>query len=285
MSEHVYDTWGGLTFGDNGTDDVTYGLIRTGGLEDITFDGDPIQGGFDGEASTAMRAVSRSWTTELDLAAGPGAARQTLLNNLRAATASADEGEYVIHDRDTVYTIYAHVLKRSLPRDADMIERGFGEGAVTYGAYDPVIYGPEEDETFPEGGGELVITSGGWIGSERWTWVVDGPVTNPQIAASTVGDTAVIRYVGSVLAGRHLVVELLPKGQIPGYRAKVVTTANLPYYRDFGVGANVYGAMDGGSAGARIPQWFPVIPGEQTLAYSCGSGDGESRFTWRAGFN
>lgn len=284
MSEFVYDTWGGLTLGDNGTDPVTYGLIRTGGLEDIAFDGDPIQGSFDGEASTAMRAVSRSWTTELDLAQGPGAARQTLLNNLRTATASAAEGEYVIYDRDTVYTIFAHVVKRSLPRDADMIERGYGEGSVTFGAYDPVIYGPENEDTFDAETGELVVTSDGWVGSERWTWVVDGPATNPQIA-STVGDTAIIRYVGSVASGHHLVVELLPKGQIPGYRAKVVTTAQLPNYRTVGVGTNVYGAMDGGSAGARIPQWFPVVPGAQTVTYSATSGAGESRFTWRAGFN
>ena len=284
MTEAVYDTWGGLTFGDNGTDPVTYGLIETDDLDGAEFDGDALTGGFDGEAATAQWATGKQWVERLDLTAAPGADWEALLDDLRAATARPDVGEFVTHHRNTAYTRFASVVKRTIPRDANAVERGYGEAQIVFASSDPLAYGSTTATTLTDADPDAVVTSDGWVDSERWKWVVPGPVTNPQIA-STVGGSAVVRYVGTIASGHHLVVELLPRGQVPGYYAKVVTTAELSTYQTVGVGNPAYGNLDGGAAGPDAPQWFPVAPGAQTLAFSCTSGTAGCTFTWRPGFH
>ena len=284
MTEAVYDTWDGLTFGDNGTDPVTYGLIETDDLDGAEFDGDALTGGFDGEAATAQWATGKQWVERLDLTAAPGADWEALLNDLRAATARPDVGEFVTHHRNTAYTRFASVVKRTIPRDANAVERGYGEAQIVFASSDPLAYGSTTATSLTDADPDAVVTSDGWVDSERWKWVVPGPVTNPQIA-STVGGSAVVRYVGTIASGHHLVVELLPRGQVPGYYAKVVTTAELSTYQTVGVGNPAYGNLDGGAAGPDAPQWFPVAPGAQTLAFSCTSGTAGCTFTWRPGFH
>jgi len=282
MSEAVYDTWNGLTFGDNGTDPVTYGLIESDDLDGAEFDGDALTGAFDGEAATRLWASGKQWVERLDLTAAPGADWEDLLDDLRAATARPDVGEFVTHHRNTSYTRFASVVRRTIPRDANAIERGYGEAQIVFASSDPLAYGAATVTSLDDA--EVVITSPGWVDSERWKWVVPGPVTNPQIS-STVGDSAVLRYVGSISSGHHLVVELFPRGQVPGYYAKVVSTAQLSTYDTIGVGANAYGSLDGGAAGPDAPQWFPVAPGAQTLLFGCTAGSSGCTFTWRPGFH
>lgn len=281
---YVYDTWNSLVFGDNGTDPITYGLISSTGLEDVANRGEALSGGFGGTADSALWPNARSWTTVLDLSAAPGDDWQTLLDDLRAATADVEVHAYVMSKLGTTYTIYAKVDRRQLPRDRDAIESGYGEGQLVFVASDPVIYGDATTATFTGGSDTDVIDSPGWVGSERWVWTVPGPCTNPQISSDFNAD-AVVRYSGTIASGSNLVVELLPRGQVPGFYAKIVTDADLATYQTTGVGTAAYGSLDGGASGVEIPQWFPVVPGEQTLTFSCTSGTPGCTFVWRAGYN
>lgn len=282
MSELIYDTWNGEDFGHNGTTQK-YGLIQSDGLDDIKHSGSVLAGGFDGEAFAPMFTEGRAWVNTIDLVATSAEAWQALRDDLAAATASHDEGPYVIHHRDDTWTIFARVTNRSIPRNSDTVEKFYGVASVAYAATDPVAYGPTTTVTFTGGSDSEVVTSTGWVDSYRWKWVVPGPVTNPRIS-STLDSSAVVRYVGTIADGDNLVVDLRPRGCVPGYYAKIVADADLADYDQAGVGTAAYGALDGGPSGsARPPQWFPIVPGAQTISYAATSGTAGSTFTWRAG--
>ena len=288
MSELSYDIWtpaGGspVTFGHNGTTQV-YGLTRTDGLDDRDFDISSLVGGFDGGTQSSSFAEPRAWIDVLDLSAANGAGWQDLRDDLMRATASSAVGTYEIHHRDDVWTLFARVTTRTIPRDANAMERHYGEAQVGFETADPMAYGPTDDITFTGTSDSEIIDSPGWSDSYRWKWVVPGPVTNPQISSS-LDSSAVIRYVGSVGSTDNLVVELFPRGQVPGYIAKIVADADLAHYATTGIGDPAYGDLDGGAYGsARPPQWFPIPGGEQTISYASTSGSGGSTFTWRPGF-
>jgi hypothetical protein len=112
---------------------------------------------------------------------------------------------------------------------------------------------------------------------------VPGPVTNPRISSS-LNASACVRYLGTIADGYTLVVELLPKGNAPGYYATVVTDANVANYRASTTSA--YSSLDAGASYAGVPPgWFGIEPGEQTISYSATSGTGGSTFVWREAFN
>lgn len=287
MPDISYDTWqipgrDLVTFGHNTT--TVYGLISTSDLDGREFTSGRLNGGFDGGSDLPSFAAPKGWVTQVDLSAADADDWQTLRNNLMAATAVAELGEYTIHREDDVWTVFAKVSDRAIPRDEASDVRHYGIASISFDAADPIAYGPTTTETFTGSSDSEVVDSAGWVDSYRWKWVVPGPVTNPQISSS-VDASAVIRYVGTVPDNSNLVIELFPRGSSPGYYAKIVTDANLASYATTGVGTAAYGDLDGGaSAPARPPQWFPISGGEQTITYAATSGTAGSTFLWRPGY-
>lgn len=286
MAEDIYDTWGGLTFGENAGTEV-YGLVESPGSYDLKFTGGTLTGTNSGVPHGPLWADARSWNTVLTVSSSTAAGWETKWKNLRSATSIASsfttEAPYVIVRRNDTRTIYARVTGRSIPRNRDTEVVWDTRAIVQFAAIDPVIYGPTQTESFTGGSDSAALNNTGWATTHRWKWVVPGPVTNPQISSS-IDSSAVIRFVGTVATGSNLVVERFPKGHAPGYIAKVVTDAQLASYATDGIGTAAYSNLDGGPSGStRPPQWFGMEPGSQTISYSATSGTAGSDFTWRIG--
>lgn len=286
MAEDIYDTWGGLTFGENAGTEV-YGLVETPGSHDLKFTGGSLSGTNAGVPHAPLYADARAWTTVVQISASTAAGWETKWKNLRAATSIASsyttEAPYVIVRRNDSRTIFARVTNRTIPRNRDSEVVWDTRGLVQFAAIDPILYGPTTTTTWTGGSDSDALNNTGWATTYRWKWVVPGPVTNPQISSS-VDSAAVVRFLGTVPTGSNLVVELFPKGHAPGYIAKVVTDAQLATYATAGVGTSAYGNLDGGASGsARPPQWFGMEPGSQTISYSATSGTAGATFTWRIG--
>lgn len=285
----VFDTWNGVYFGDDGTHD-NYPLIDSPGLHDLGFSSTLLNGGAgDGGAVTPQWADARAWVTSVDLVDPDPDAWMVRRDALAAATSIAnsrfDEAPYVSTHRGVARTVFARVTKRMIPRDAVAVEDGVAVAQIAYAGMDPVIYGAEADIVFADGNDTqtAVHTDEGWVPSKRWNLVVPGPITNP-VLSSDIDPTAVVRYIGSVASGHHLVVRMMPRrvGQII---TKIVTTAELPDFATYGVGVNVYGDMDGGSGSNRPPQFFPITVGDAITLSSTAGGSAGATLTWRPGFD
>lgn len=283
MSTAIYDEWNGLDFGHNGTTE-TYPLVATPGIHAFATDGTTLSGGFDGVAQSPRWSTAKRFQTVIGIRGSNASTYRTNRANYLAATASSEVGEYVVHDGDDTYTYFARVVDRDIPRDAEGEVFHNVEVTITFEVLDGRCYGNAKTLTFTGSSDSEAITSVGWAPSERWVWTVPGPVTNPQVSNSLHAG-ACVRYVGTIADGYTLVVELLPRGSVPAYYAKVVTDANVATYRTAS-GTAAYPNLDAGASySGQPPGWFAVEPGAQTIAYAATSGTGGSTFVYREGFN
>ncbi len=279
----IYDTWNGLTFGHDGTDE-DYPLEATPGTYDANAGGENLAGGFGGAAVVPLFDRPARWSTRVAIRGADDATWRQRRDDLMAATATREILPYVSNEGSTSYTRFAQVVDRSIPRDSDGEVNHHTVASIDFYSPDPKSYGPIETLTFTGTSDSEVVTSDGWAVSERWVWTVPGPVTNPRLS-STAQPGATIRYLGTIASGLTLVVELLPRGWSPGYYAKVVANADVANFRTPGVGLNAYVNLDGGASGAnRPPQWFGIEPGAQTISYASTSGTGGSTLVWREAF-
>lgn len=278
----IYDEWGGLVFGHNGTTEQ-FPLVASPGIHAFATDGNTLSGGFDGVAQSARWATAKRFTTVVGVRGTSAATYRANRAAYLAATASTEVGEYVVHDDTDTYTYFARVVDRDMPRDAEGEVFHNVEASITYEVLDGKCYGPNATLTFSGASDSEAITSDGWVASERWVWTVPGPVTNPQISTS-LHTGATVRYAGTVADGYTLVVELLPRGSAPGYYAKIVTDANVATYRTAS-GSNAYGDLDAGASySGQPPGWFAIEPGAQTISYAATSGTLGSTFVYREAF-
>lgn len=264
----LYHEWRGLIFGDDGETATAYPWTSANGVEDLAMSGGLLPGGaLDGAGVAPLRADASSWLSIVDIYGTDEAAYITQRDALKAATwRNTDpmlEEPYDIYvGTEEPVTRFARVVNRSIPTDENSLVRRYAVAQIVFESSDPLTYTAVQDvELDPTD--THTFTCAGWAPSERWSATIVGPVTNPQVRSS-IDSSAIVRYNGTVPEGSTLLLELGPRS--------LVCTLD---------GDNVYGSMDGGIGSNRIAQWFPIVPGEQTISYFAAGGTGTCTFAWR----
>lgn len=287
MSEYVFDTFGDLVFGDDGTTEDPYGLIESPGSSDVAMSGTLLDGaGTDGASITPQWGDTRAWSTVFEMRADDAASFDAKRDALLAATSISrnrfDETAYVFNTRDRALTSFCRVTRRSIPRDEGTEVWFDAQGSISFAAMDPLLYGEADTISFTGDSDSEVIDTDAWAPSYRWTWTVPGPVTNPQLS-SDAGTGLTVRYVGEIADGDNLVVVMYPRG-IKAMTTKIVADADLADAEVFSVGTWCYGSLDGGAGSNCPPQWFPIADGV-TISYAASSGTAGSSLVWLPGYD
>lgn len=273
-------TFRGNTWGDHG-DAVQ--IISASGLEDWSSDpvNRPLAG--DGSLLGRLRVKPKELVLDVLVLAADADEMATELDALRVAFWPEDQRTTLYPlgftlEGQTERFVFVRCVAQQIPTEFETSDRYLAARCqFALASNDAQVYGAEvEVELAPA----ATTTITGTIPSRegRLRAVIAGPATNPQLASS-LDASAKVRYVGTVASGSNLVLEWSP-----GYLlTKVVADADLGDEAAYGVGTNVYGALDGGSgAGAnRPPQWFPLTYGAQTITYTTTAGAGECTLTYR----
>jgi hypothetical protein len=270
MTEQIYHQFNGLVFGYKPGDPYAFGLSGGDGLEDTSMtDGILPPRGADGRGIAPMWADPGGWVTELTIHEGDPGVWAERRDALRAGTSpvldrSTELPYDMVYNDEDVRTRFGRPGRRIIPTNEQYLVRRVLDAQIAFTASDPYTYGPDTESDPLSAGDTLPMDSTGWAFSQRWTWVVQGPATRPQIALTVDGfDDQILRYNGTVSGGSELRVESTPNG--------LVTTLD---------GVNVFGSFDGGT-GVELPGFFSIPPGEQVLLYDNAGGAGTSVFTWR----
>lgn len=270
MSGAIYHEVNGLVFGKKPDTPYAFGLISADGLEDLDVtDGLLGRSGFDGRGIAPMWAESTGWVTEVEIyGATPDewAAQRDLLRALTTPILdrTAEMAYDMVYGEEDVRTRFCRPSRRIIPTNEQYLVRRVIQAQIAWTGNDPFTYGPETSSAALDRGDAYVYESTGWAPSQRWSWVVTGPVVRPRLRLQVTGfDDVLLRFDDTVATGEELVVTSTPHG--------LVTTLD---------GVNVYGQFDGGTA-PTVPGFFSVPPGEQQVSFGGDSGAGTSVFTWR----
>jgi hypothetical protein len=280
-------TYKGHTIGAHGS---PVQIASATGLEDFASDAPALPAdGRDGAHPAPMRSRPRSWILDCTVFADTPDQLAAELDTLHAAwLPAADRLEQTPFDftltGQAERTLFARCTAIQVGTSFETADRyRAAHVQIGFEALDPQAYGPEITIGPLDPGDSFEVVGTLPHLEPRWKLVVDGPVTLPQIASS-IGPWAVVRWGSTndgaipLVSGRSLVLDVSPKGLI----ARRLPSVDVDDYRSRDVGENAYPQLDGGAAARkRPPQWFPLVPGTQTITYSAYSGSGTATFTYR----
>lgn len=273
--EYRDETWGA-----DSVDHVQ--VLAAPGLENFTADPRNLSGSGDGASAGALALQPMPFVLSLLVLADDADDMATKLAPIRAAMhPTADRAaEYPLRftvDGEDPKTVFARCVQQDIPSEFTTADRYLAATCnFAMEANDPTTWGDEVSVSL-DPAETVVITGTVDTAAIRWKASIAGAVANPQLSSSLAA-SAVVRYVGSVASGSHLVLDRRPRSLL----TKTCTTAQLATVGTYGVGAEAYGALDGGaSASSRPPQWFPLTEGAQTITYATTAGTGVCTFTYR----
>lgn len=268
------------TWGTDSTDHVQ--VLAAPGIENFTADPRNLSGPGDGASTGALALQPLPFVLTLLVLADDADDMATKLAPIRAAMWPTTDrsAEYPLRftvDGEDPKTVFARCVQQDIPSEFTTADRYLAATCnFAMEANDPVTWGNEVTVAL-DPAETVVITGTVDATAIRWRASIAGAVTNPQLSSS-IASSAVVRYVGSVASGSHLVLDRHHRSLL----TKTCTTAQLATVDTYGVGTHVYGALDGGaSASSRPPQWFPLSDGAQTITYATTSGTGVCTFTYR----